>query len=240
MFDHENTMYTSSAERWQAWTTCQISCLEFVLSKHPSRNVNHTYETVSTPDESACFLACFDIPYCRTFRYSSGTCYIYTCGDDCVTSYLISGSFDIYHRTCTQECPVITNTTEYTVKMSGFSPGDTLETTCNSGYEHSSGDVIRTCLADYAWDGLTAVCSPVYCDKPPTIANASYTLSSGTTVAESSVSYTWQSTVEYACNDGFTLNGDPMMECSAGGDWIGSVDNGSEPFPSAAKFIVQR
>ncbi|WAR29741.1 hypothetical protein MAR_003309 [Mya arenaria] len=28
-------------------------CLEFVLSKHSSRNVNHDYETVSTPDESA-------------------------------------------------------------------------------------------------------------------------------------------------------------------------------------------
>ncbi|WAR29680.1 hypothetical protein MAR_003248, partial [Mya arenaria] len=76
------------------------ACLEFDLSRHASSDVNYTYNTVSTVDESACFLECFDTSYCRTFRFSSGTCYIYTCGSDCVTSYLIPGSFDIYHRTC--------------------------------------------------------------------------------------------------------------------------------------------
>ncbi|WAR29732.1 hypothetical protein MAR_003300 [Mya arenaria] len=75
-----------------ALTCTNVPCLEFVLSKHPSGNVNHDYETVSTTNESACFLACFDIPYCRTFRYSSGTT---TYGSfvtyTCVSGYIPTG-----------------------------------------------------------------------------------------------------------------------------------------------------
>ncbi|XP_052785537.1 CUB and sushi domain-containing protein 3-like isoform X2 [Mya arenaria] len=204
--EHQSEKYVSLRQHLSS------TCLEFDLSRHASSDVNYTYNTVSTVDESACFLECFDTSYCRTFRYSSGTCYIYTCGSDCVTSYLIPGSFDIYHRTC-YECPTIANTAEYTVTLTGLYLGDTLTTTCNFGYEHSSGDLIRTCQGGYAWGGDTASCSPVDCDIPSTIAHASFTLTSGTT--------TYGSFVTYSCESGYIPTGENRFACADTGQWTG-------------------
>ncbi|XP_075416413.1 sushi, von Willebrand factor type A, EGF and pentraxin domain-containing protein 1 isoform X2 [Tenrec ecaudatus] len=79
---------------------------------------------------------------------------------------------------------------------------------CNPGYI-LNGTERRTCQENKNWDGREPVCLPVDCGSPPVLANGQVT----------GDVYTFQKEVEYACNEGFLLEGAKSRVCLADGRW---------------------
>ncbi|KAK3090766.1 hypothetical protein FSP39_014476 [Pinctada imbricata] len=82
---------------------------------------------------------------------------------------------------------------------------------CEEGYDLIGDDNI-VCLETARWSGAPPVCNPVSCGRPPEINNA----------RRMGDEFTYRRMVYYACEKGYELSGNNLLECGADGDWIGS------------------
>ena len=99
---------------------------------------------------------------------------------------------------------------------------------CRTGYE-VIGTAMRRCQADRSWSGLTPSCGIVECAIPGRVANGHIKGSN----------YTYGSSVEYVCEDGYTLSGAAVLHCSHDKTWNGSVPSCVKeecPQPGAIAF----
>ncbi len=94
--------------------------------------------------------------------------------------------------------------------------GSSLYYTCNNGYTNLTEHFIITCGANKLWDyTLSPVCSPIDCGDPGSPQNGSQ---SGT--------YTFNSTVEFSCDEGYTLlsqSNESIIICLANGSWSDDI-----------------
>lgn len=113
--------------------------------------------------------------------------------------------------------------------------GDIIRYTCVNGYR-LQGSPLISCEASGLWSNATAVCNPVSCGAPPLVKNAK-SVNNGLHFGE---------IVYYLCNEGYDLNGNNLIECSADGVWTGSLPHcelvtcGVVPVIPYASTIVHR
>ncbi|XP_052280910.1 sushi, von Willebrand factor type A, EGF and pentraxin domain-containing protein 1-like [Dreissena polymorpha] len=81
---------------------------------------------------------------------------------------------------------------------------------CNVGYT-LSGNVSRLCYANRTWSDQPPICIINNCKDPNPISNGNYTLLNGTT--------TYESTVRYSCDAGYSLYGTDIRRCLANRSW---------------------
>ncbi|XP_058479498.1 sushi, von Willebrand factor type A, EGF and pentraxin domain-containing protein 1 isoform X3 [Solea solea] len=83
---------------------------------------------------------------------------------------------------------------------------------CDEGYT-LNGDSTRVCQSDGLWDKPAPHCDIISCDPPEDISHGFLNGSS----------FNYDDVVEYVCFDGYEVLGDPILQCSAQGFWIGTV-----------------
>ncbi|XP_065189456.1 sushi, von Willebrand factor type A, EGF and pentraxin domain-containing protein 1-like, partial [Sycon ciliatum] len=83
---------------------------------------------------------------------------------------------------------------------------------CLIGYAHSSGDSQVVCQANGSWSGMAMRCAIVTC--PPLLPPQNGTASNVS-------SFVFGSTVAFACDPGFVLNGSRSRTCGTSGQWDG-------------------
>ena len=86
--------------------------------------------------------------------------------------------------------------------------GTSVEYTCNTGYR-SNNTMITSCQLNKTWSLPTPSCSIVNCGDPGAPVNG-YTNGSV---------FTYQSIVQYYCNEGYQLSGGSSAQCTATGHW---------------------
>ncbi|XP_004677499.1 PREDICTED: sushi, von Willebrand factor type A, EGF and pentraxin domain-containing protein 1 [Condylura cristata] len=89
-----------------------------------------------------------------------------------------------------------------------FTYGSKVIYRCNKGY-NLDGDKESSCLASGSWSHSPPTCELVKCSSPENISHGKYILSG----------LTYLSTASYSCEHGYSLQGPPVMECSATGSW---------------------
>nr|XP_043878628.1 sushi, von Willebrand factor type A, EGF and pentraxin domain-containing protein 1 isoform X4 [Solea senegalensis] len=83
---------------------------------------------------------------------------------------------------------------------------------CDEGYT-LNGDSTRVCQSNGLWDKPAPRCDIISCDPPEDISHGFLNGSS----------FNYDDIVEYVCFDGYEVLGDPILQCSAQGFWIGTV-----------------
>lgn len=83
---------------------------------------------------------------------------------------------------------------------------------CDDGFT-LHGDPTRICQSDGHWDQPEPRCDITSCDPPEDISHGFVNGSS----------FNYGDVVEYVCFDGYVVVGDPILQCSAQGFWIGAV-----------------
>ncbi|XP_070554196.1 uncharacterized protein [Ptychodera flava] len=122
---------------------------------------------------------------------------------------LADGSWDGFQMTCE-----IVSCVQLPAPANGFRLGDNFTYSsivafgCNSGYE-LTGNADLICLANGSWDSTPPYCQIKPC--PPVSAP-----SNGTRIGDE---FLYGSTLEFLCNEGFTLSGSRLLECLADGMW---------------------
>ncbi|XP_022238408.1 limulus clotting factor C-like [Limulus polyphemus] len=85
---------------------------------------------------------------------------------------------------------------------------------CDEGYVFV-GRAFLVCDVDERWNGPPPRCEPVICSRPPGIDHGIYRMTARTT--------TFGTIVEYICNPGYRLIGQPQLKCDSSGYWDGKV-----------------
>uniref|UniRef100_A0A8C0J165 E-selectin n=1 Tax=Chelonoidis abingdonii TaxID=106734 RepID=A0A8C0J165_CHEAB len=93
----------------------------------------------------------------------------------------------------------------------------TCEFACEEGFVLRGSDKLQ-CSASGEWDGQQPECEVVQCDGLKAPAHGSVTCS------PVSGNFLWNSTCEFACEEGFVLKGSDRLQCGASGKW-----NGQQP-----------
>ncbi|XP_050819072.1 E-selectin isoform X13 [Gopherus flavomarginatus] len=90
----------------------------------------------------------------------------------------------------------------------------TCEFACEEGFVLKGSDRLQ-CGASGKWNGQQPECEVVQCDglKAPTHGSVTCSPASG--------NFLWNSTCEFACEEGFVLKGSDRLQCSASGEWDG-------------------
>ncbi|XP_052776697.1 sushi, von Willebrand factor type A, EGF and pentraxin domain-containing protein 1-like [Mya arenaria] len=156
--------------------------------------------------------------YATSVTYSCNTGYEHTGGDltrTCQADTMWSGT--------TPTCSIIT-CVPASVPNSSKSPDQatydyatSVTYSCTTGYEHTGGDLTRTCQADTTWSGTTPTCSIITCGAPANAAFATYTAVQA--------SYIYSESVTYVCDTGYWITaGDVTRTCT-----VGSVFTGTPP-----------
>ncbi|KAF7230188.1 sushi, von Willebrand factor type A, EGF and pentraxin domain-containing protein 1 isoform X3 [Nothobranchius furzeri] len=83
---------------------------------------------------------------------------------------------------------------------------------CDEGYR-LSGDATLVCQSDGLWDKAPPRCDIISCDPPEDISHGFVNGSS----------FNYNDVVEYVCFHGYQVVGDPVLQCSSQGTWVGSV-----------------
>ncbi|KAL0970174.1 hypothetical protein UPYG_G00238360 [Umbra pygmaea] len=97
---------------------------------------------------------------------------------------------------------------------SDFSYGREVRYMCDVGFSLNSGDPKRVCQGDGLWGkGPAPRCDVISCDPPQDISHGFLNGSS----------FNYDDVVEYVCFDGYEVVGDPILRCTAQGQWIGTV-----------------
>ncbi|CAG2236294.1 CSMD [Mytilus edulis] len=90
---------------------------------------------------------------------------------------------------------------------------DTIRYICNTGYELTSGSMVRTCKADKTWDE-SPVCSKVTCQNPSAASFASLETQTGSKYLDM---------ITYKCNTGYELaSGNLVRKCKEDKRWDGN------------------
>lgn len=97
-----------------------------------------------------------------------------------------------------------------------FRIGRTVQYNCIPGYEMSLNTLNPTgvleCLKTGSWTNELPECNIISCPQPPIIRN-------GRPVFDAVV---YRSIVHYECNEGYSVDGDGVINCQANGTWSGS------------------
>ncbi|CAL4133700.1 unnamed protein product [Meganyctiphanes norvegica] len=99
-----------------------------------------------------------------------------------------------------------------------FEAFSVLKYECEVGYYTTLNDTRLFCSADGDWEGTVISCYPVNCGAPATLTNGR--IIGGT--------YTFEGIVNFECEDGYELLGDPKAECLADGMWSNNVTTCSQ------------
>uniref|UniRef100_A0A8C2PBT7 Sushi, von Willebrand factor type A, EGF and pentraxin domain containing 1 n=1 Tax=Capra hircus TaxID=9925 RepID=A0A8C2PBT7_CAPHI len=94
------------------------------------------------------------------------------------------------------------------VDGSAFTYGNKVIYRCNKGYT-LEGEKESSCLASGSWSHSPPVCELVKCSSPEDVNHGNYILSG----------LTYLSTASYSCDNGYSLQGPSVIECSASGSW---------------------
>ncbi|KAM5298505.1 sushi, von Willebrand factor type A, EGF and pentraxin domain-containing protein 1 [Ctenodactylus gundi] len=109
---------------------------------------------------------------------------------------------------CKKPNPIVNGS----VNGSNYTYLSVLHYECDPGYV-LNGSERRTCLENSSWDGEEPSCLPVVCGSPPVLANGQV----------KGDKYVFQTEIEYACNEGFWLDGVRTRVCLANGSWSGTT-----------------
>jgi len=109
-----------------------------------------------------------------------------------------------------------------TVEGNDFSVGSTIRIACDLGFRMIGDDsvtsleTVRTCLVNRTWSGPSPDCRPIRCDRP------SEFITNGRVVGSN---YSYDATIIYVCDDGFTTTDGPTSTrtCKLDGRWSGLV-----------------
>ncbi|XP_063413316.1 CUB and sushi domain-containing protein 3-like [Mytilus trossulus] len=108
---------------------------------------------------------------------------------------------------------------------------DTITYKCNTGYELSSGNLVRTCKEGKLWDGIPPVCTKVTCQNPSAASFASLETQTGSKYLDTRI---------YKCNTGYELaSGNLVRKCKEDKQWDGNPPVCTKVTcqnPSAASF----
>ncbi|ELU09492.1 hypothetical protein CAPTEDRAFT_223674 [Capitella teleta] len=113
---------------------------------------------------------------------------------------------------CGQPTNIVENS--YVVDSTGVQYQDTITYGCLAGYTLGGSDGVVTCLKDGTWDNNFPTCQAHVCDEITSIQNGTMT---GTNGVEPYTEYA--SILEFECDDGFELNGDPIIICTESPEW---------------------
>ncbi|XP_053396028.1 sushi, von Willebrand factor type A, EGF and pentraxin domain-containing protein 1-like [Mercenaria mercenaria] len=129
-----------------------------------------------------------------------------TCGSD--------GKWNGKAPVCTPGCGSPANVDGANVTTSNDNLENSVATyVCVNGYNHTFGNLERTCESDGDWNGTLPVCTSD-CGTPAVVDGASITTSNGS--LENSVS-------TYVCENGYThTSGDLERTCKSDGNWNGT------------------
>ncbi|KAK7079301.1 hypothetical protein SK128_011484 [Halocaridina rubra] len=128
---------------------------------------------------------------------------------------LADGSWSNYATSCLQitcpEPPHIQFGELYSSHSSSIY-GATISYKCDVGYM-MTGSSNLTCNINGVWTGNYPTCRPVTCPEPFESLNAQ---------REGDV-YEYGKAINYTCNEGFSMKGEPMLVCQADGTWSNNV-----------------
>ncbi|XP_029944330.1 sushi, von Willebrand factor type A, EGF and pentraxin domain-containing protein 1 isoform X2 [Salarias fasciatus] len=97
---------------------------------------------------------------------------------------------------------------DVTFRVNGHTYGSEVELSCQPGFL-LRGKSVSVCQADGTWSHQSPACVPARCGKPSQIPNG-HALGS---------EFGYNSKVEYECEEGYVLNGDPTLVCQSNGRW---------------------
>jgi hypothetical protein len=97
----------------------------------------------------------------------------------------------------------------YIVSNGMFTPGSTVTFACDKGYR-LAGSAECTCLDNKTWSPGMPVCELVTCTEPPLF------IFNGRMIG---TNFTFNSTIEYECDEGFQINGSVSRTCTETGSW---------------------
>ncbi|XP_019862954.1 PREDICTED: CUB and sushi domain-containing protein 3-like, partial [Amphimedon queenslandica] len=127
-------------------------------------------------------------------------------------TYVIHAETDITVVNCNTP-PTVSNA-NYSQLDGDTEYGARVQYSCSTGYNINGNDTI-SCLLNASWSSPTPSCSLVDCGNPGEPANG-YTNDNV---------FTYQSTVQYHCNEGYQLSGDSSIECTSNGNWNNTLPN---------------
>uniref|UniRef100_K7GIS5 E-selectin n=1 Tax=Pelodiscus sinensis TaxID=13735 RepID=K7GIS5_PELSI len=97
--------------------------------------------------------------------------------------------------------------------LQNFSYNSSCKVQCAEGYEPTEEPVL--CTSSGSWSAPTPACTVVQCDGLKVPAHGSLTCS------PASGNFVWNSTCDFACEEGFALKGSGRLQCGASGRWKG-------------------
>ena len=115
-----------------------------------------------------------------------------------------------------------------------FTYNSALNFTCNVGYT-LLGVGSLTCLANGSWNNVLPSCPPIHCGNPGMPANGQ----------QISQNFTFNSTVSYRCDPGYTLTGSATITCLSTGFWDNiapscpPIDCGNPGVPINGQIITE-
>ncbi|XP_053713117.1 beta-2-glycoprotein 1-like [Synchiropus splendidus] len=148
--------------------------------------------------------------------------------------FLLVSAQDYEHNVCEQ--PEIPLNAEVEAPQRFFIPGAGLVLSCKTGYTQVLGPRRIVCSASGTWSKTKLQCRPIVCPYHGDLSN-------GHVYYEGN---TYQSTVNYTCNEGHILLGDDGAVCLANGSWSTSVPEckpvscGLAPIPRFGMIIYDR
>ncbi|VDI66532.1 CUB and sushi domain-containing protein [Mytilus galloprovincialis] len=171
-----------------------------------------------------------------TILVQTGSNYLDTITYQCITGHELSSGNLV--RTC-KEGKLWDGSPPVCIKVTCASPSsvafatissqtgskylDTIRYTCNTGYELTSGIMVRTCKADKTWNE-SPVCSKITCQNPSAASFASLETQTGSKYLDM---------ITYKCNTGYELaSGNLVRKCKADKQWDGNP-------PVCAKITCQ-
>ncbi|XP_038835135.1 beta-2-glycoprotein 1-like [Salvelinus namaycush] len=117
-----------------------------------------------------------------------------------------------------------------------YSPGDEVVLSCKRGYTPTSGSRTILCTASGDWTKSKLTCSTKSCSFPEALNHGDMEF----------VDIVYQSTINYTCHEGYTLQGASTIECLYDGQWSDPppkctpVICGLPPIPKYGKMVYDR
>ncbi|XP_024115115.1 beta-2-glycoprotein 1 [Oryzias melastigma] len=132
--------------------------------------------------------------------------------------------------------PILDAKIELATNQTHFSPGVPITLSCKQGYTPVSGPRRIVCTVDGTWTNTRYMCIPKRCPYPDPPAH-------GELYYEDTV---YLSTINYTCDEGYTLNGSSTAVCQANATWstpapeCKAVSCGLAPIPQFGLIIYDK
>ncbi|XP_070551883.1 uncharacterized protein [Ptychodera flava] len=129
------------------------------------------------------------------------------------------GSFIVKFRESVPDCQPPLNLTDHSMTFERFCPyfqGDILSISCKEGYMLDSVHRSIECLENGKWNDTIPECAVIDCGNPGNVDDAE--------IDEVDISFTYNSSVRYACHEGYHIEGSDVITCTDSGNWT------SKPF----------